>query len=193
MTKPRIDGLCVFVTLVLLTTAAYTQSFSVLYNFGTKSGDPCNPDNSGIVAQGRDGSLYSAAPSCGAHGDGAVFKITLEGAFTVLHSFNGTDGRAPYSGLRLGTDGNFYGTTSSGGASGSGTLFKITPSGSLTVLHNFTNGSDGGQPFAPPIQGIDGNFYGTTVTGGGSPNCSGGCGIVYKITSQGTYNFASIR
>src|SRR4029077_11406033 len=53
-------------------------------------------------------------------------------------------------------------------------------------LHNFTNGSDGGYPFAPPIQGTDGNFYGTTVTGGGSSNCSGGCGTVYKITSQGT-------
>lgn len=61
-----------------LTIAARAQ-FSVLYNFGTNSGDPCNPDNSGIVAQGRDGALYSTAPSCGANGDGAVFKSPPRG------------------------------------------------------------------------------------------------------------------
>jgi hypothetical protein len=58
-----------------------------------------------------------------------------------------------------------------------GPYFKITPGGRFTVLHNFTNTGDGGTPNAPPIQGTDGNFYGTThgnLTGGGS-------GTVYKL------------
>jgi hypothetical protein len=45
-----------------LTSAAHAQTFSVLYNFGSNSGDPRDPQFEGIVAQGRDGNLYSSAP-----------------------------------------------------------------------------------------------------------------------------------
>lgn len=39
---------------------------------------------------------------------------------------------------------------------------------------------------APPLQGSDGNFYGTTLAGGLS-GCAGyGCGTVYEITPSGT-------
>jgi uncharacterized repeat protein (TIGR03803 family) len=88
----------------------------------------------------------------------------------------------PTGGLTLGTDGNFYVTELGCSASMRGTVFKITPTGSLTVLHNFTGRTGGGSPNAPPIQGTDGNFYGTThgdLTGGG-------LGTVYKITPSGT-------
>jgi uncharacterized repeat protein (TIGR03803 family) len=62
------------------------------------------------------------------------------------------------------------GTTSFGGSSPSstGTVFKITPSGSLTNLYNFCS-----QPGCPDgvepgglVQASDGNFYGTTFSGG---------------------------
>jgi uncharacterized repeat protein (TIGR03803 family) len=85
----------------------------------------------------------------------------------------------PLGGLTLGTDGNFYGTTNSGGTSNLGTIFKITPSGKPTVLHNFTNTGDGAYPYAPPIEGADGNFYGTTT------QANIGYGTVYKVTSSG--------
>ena len=59
----------------------------------------------------------------------------------------------------------------------------------MTTLYNFTGGADGGDPFAPPIQGIDGNFYGTTNTGGSLQSCyGGGCGTLYKITPSGTFS-----
>jgi uncharacterized repeat protein (TIGR03803 family) len=186
MTKNRTCDLLavamLIVTVAATTTIAQAQSFSVLYNFGSKSGDPSKPYQDGIVAQGRDGSLYSTTSAGGANNDGAVFKITPSGVLTRLYSFDGTHGMAAFGGLTLGTDGNFYGTTNVGGASSYGTVFKVTPSGKLTVLYSFTNGNDGALPYAPPIQGTDGNFYGTTSQYG-----SGGNGSVYKITSTGKF------
>lgn len=165
--------------LAALTGVGDSQTYTVLYNLGTNAGDPSNPNYSGIVAQGRDGNLYSTAPG-GANGAGAMFKITPGGTLTVPYSFNSSD-EIPYSGLTLGTDGNFYGTTISGGTSRMGAVFKITSSGTLTVLHNF-DGSDGSQPNAPPIQGMDGLFYGTTGQGG-----MNNLGTVYKMTSSGKF------
>jgi uncharacterized repeat protein (TIGR03803 family) len=181
------------IVLVLVVAAASTvtaaQTFSVLYNFGIDSGDPCNPDQAGIVAQGRDGDLQSTTPFCGANGYGDVFKITAGGALTVQYSFsNGADGNSPVSGLTLGTDNYFYGTTQGGGANGLGTVFKITPkSGIVSTLYDFT-ASDGAAPAAPPIQGRDGNLYGTTLQGG-DVNCGNGngCGTVYKLTPSGKF------
>ena len=44
----------------------------------------------------------------------------------VLHSFGGSDGVYPASGVITDGRGNFYGTTSGGGAAGNGTIFKIS-------------------------------------------------------------------
>ena len=175
---------CAAVMFVLaLTVVAHAQTFSALYNFGSNSGDPYqgNPYYPEIVAQGRDGNLYSTAPNGGANDAGAVFKITPAGTLSVLYSFDGAHGSTPYGGLTLGTDGNFYGTTSGGGTYGDGTVFKVTPTGSLTVLYNFTAGNDGYNPYAPPVEGTDGNFYGTVYNGGA------GLGTIYKITPSGKF------
>ena len=47
---------------------AQAQTFSVLYNFGGKSGDPTSPQYPGLVAQGRDGNLYSTGTDGGTNG-----------------------------------------------------------------------------------------------------------------------------
>jgi len=171
-------GLCMF---VMFTPWGHAQKFSVLYDFGSGSQDPVQPSYSGIIAQGRDGNLYSTAPNSLANYDGGVFMISPSGAFKVLYNFTyGASGINPYSGLLLGTDGNFYGTTESEGIN-NGTIFKITPIGQFSVLYTFTGGSDGGHPYAPPIQAIDGNLYGTTSNGySQSPY-----GTVYKLTPEG--------
>jgi len=186
MTRNRIFDLLAAALFVLAIAAANSsasaQTFSVLYNFGSMGGDPYQPSYSGIVAQGRDGNLYTSAPSGGANGLGAVFQITPTGKLKVLHSFDATDGTDPYGGLTLGTDGNFYGTTVDGGSYDSGTVFKITPGGSLTSLYSFMGGSDGANPYAPPVEGTDGNFYGTAYAG------AAGYGTVYKITPSGKFS-----
>jgi uncharacterized repeat protein (TIGR03803 family) len=103
--------------------------------------------------------------------------------FSVLHPFAvGTDGGFP-RGVIQATDGNFYGTTQNGGAHGQGTVFKMTPSGDVTVLYNFTGGTvDGSAPTAGLVQGTDGNFYGTTSSGGSTSDY----GTVFMMTPAGS-------
>src|ERR1035437_2719733 len=168
------------------TTMAHAQTYSVLYNMASHTGDPWYPQWIGLFAQGRDGNLYSTSQA----GDllngqryGTVFQLTPEGSMTVLHSF--TVGRrangGPHDGgLTLGTDGSLYGTSVQDGTV-YGTVFKITTSGEFTVLHNFNGTPEGSGPLAAPIQGTDGNFYGTTYGGG---KCAHG--TVYKMTPSGT-------
>ena len=49
-------------------------------------------------------------------------------------------------------------------------------------LHWFGAPSDGAKPAAPLLIDASGSLYGTTVTGGTSIACPGGCGTVFKLT-----------
>jgi uncharacterized repeat protein (TIGR03803 family) len=155
----------------------------VLHPFASQG--PVNPTASLIEA--TDGNFYGTTPG-GGSGFGTVFRMTPGGTVTVLHDFaGGTDGADPEASLVQATDGNFYGTTVSGGTdsfgSGLGTVFRMTPSGTVTVLHSFTGVGfgDGDGPLAPLIQATDGNFYGTTSSGGTS-----NAGTVFQMTPSGT-------
>jgi uncharacterized repeat protein (TIGR03803 family) len=106
---------------------------------------------------------------------------------TVLHDFTKLDGSYPTNGLLLASDGNFYGTTPTGGPGSNndadfGTVFRITPAGVFTNLVNFTS-DNGTHPYAPPIEGSDGNLYGTTA--GGGPLGPTRNGTVFKMTKAG--------
>ena len=177
-----------------------TQAVATLYDFCPQFGctDGQNvPLGGGALALGTDGNFYGATSLGGLYSgcnqlgqtNGTIFKITPAGVLTTLHSFNGQDGAFP-NGLVQGTDGNFYGTTQQCGANhahmiNAGTVFKMTPSGKVTTLYNFCSQpscTDGGTPGSAPIQGSDGNFYGTTFGGGPS-----GGGVVYKITPKRKY------
>jgi uncharacterized repeat protein (TIGR03803 family) len=100
--------------------------------------------------------------------------------FTLLHSFDGTDGAQPHAGLIQGTDGNLYGTTGFGGSANVGTVFNIPlGGGTLKTLATF-HGTNGSQPFAGLVQATDGNLYGTTGYGGAD-----NVGTVFKIPLGG--------
>jgi uncharacterized repeat protein (TIGR03803 family) len=81
--------------------------------------------------------------------------------------------------------GNLYGTTSGGGASKQGTVFKVDPSGKETVLYSLTGGTDGTAPITGLALDTEGDLYGTTDSGGSSPNCFFGCGVVFKVDPTG--------
>jgi uncharacterized repeat protein (TIGR03803 family) len=155
--------------------------FTSLVSFnGTNGANPA-----AALAQGPDGNYYGTAEFGGAYdpsyaGNGTVFKTTTNGVLTSLVSFNGTNGANPAGGLALGTNGLLYGTTSGGGDNDSGTVFSITTNGTLTTLYSFTGGGDGSDPEAGLVQGLDGNFYGTTYAGGDYDQ-----GTVFEITAAG--------
>jgi uncharacterized repeat protein (TIGR03803 family) len=99
----------------------------------------------------------------------------------------GGEGSDPHQmALTQGTDGNFYGTTFSGGVQGTsccGTIFKVSPAGQFSTLWLFcsqNNCPDGSHPDGGVVQASDGNFYGTTYSGGQYDD-----GTIYRITPQG--------
>jgi uncharacterized repeat protein (TIGR03803 family) len=147
---------------------------------------------SGVI-QGSDGNLYGTTYLGGAEGGGVVYKVALDGTYTVLRNLgqDKTDAVLPYGGLLQAPDGYLYGTTLRGGANDRGTVFRLSTTGSeFSILHSF-NGQDGENPEGALIVGADGNLYGTTLQGGSSSR-----GTVFKITTSGTltsvYSFPSL-
>ena len=154
---------------------------TILYSFGASASDGFGP--LGSLIQASDGNFYGTTISGGANGAGTVFKLTPAGIETVLYSFSGPKPTTPVQGpfLIQASDGNFYGTTVSGGANNAGTVFMITPAGVETELYSFgASASDGSSPAGPLKQASDGNFYGTTTSGGAN-----GAGAAFMITPAG--------
>jgi len=164
-------------------------TFATLYNFNSQSGGAYEPYTA--VVQAPDGALYGTTLRGGTANLGTVYKLTLAGTLTILHSFTGSDGSNPEGALVVGVDGALYGTTLVGGANDRGVIYKVTTSGTYTTVYTFpalgtinaagvgTN-VDGANPRAGLILGQDGNFYGTAYQGGAS-----GYGTIYRITPAG--------
>jgi uncharacterized repeat protein (TIGR03803 family) len=98
---------------------------TTLYNFCSETDCTDGQGTFAALVQATDGDLYGTTLWGGA-GDGTVFRITLAGALTTLHSFQGTDGSGPDAGLVQATNGTFYGATDGGGANNDGTIFGLS-------------------------------------------------------------------
>ena len=156
---------------------------SLVFSFGscpaTTTG--CNPF-AGLV-QGTDGSYYGTAEQGGANNEGAAFKVTPRGTYTLLHSFNNlTDnGAYPRLPLAVGTDGNFYGiaTDCIGGGCSPADLFEITSKSVFTDIFNFPvlGGNNNSVPLSPLLLSTTGTFYANTEDGGS------GVGSFYSLTN----------
>ena len=145
--------------------------------------------NSGITCGGNCGTVFKLTPPA---------KGQTTWKETVLYRFTGgSDGIEPLAGLIADEEGALYGTTQFGGGTGNGgigfgTVFKLTPPAKgqtawkETVLYRFTGGSPGGSDGDEPRAGLladkEGALYGTTQSGGGTINCNGNCGTVFKLT-----------
>ncbi len=157
-------------------------SFGAVQDVDSNAIDGANPV--GGLAQGSDGNFYGATQNGGTLGQGTLFKISTNGELNSLYTFGYAyhDGANPAAGLVLGSDGNFYGTTPYGGGNGGdGTVFIMSTSGAVTTLHTFTDADDGANPYGGLVQGTDGEFYGTTYSGGGTNYA----GNVFKISTNG--------
>jgi len=154
---------------------------TVLYSF--QGGTDGNEPEGGVILDSA-GNLYGTTYQGGAYKMGTVFKVSVGGGETVLHSFpGGTDGANPNASLVFDSAGNLYGTTIGGGSAscigGCGTVFKVSSTGEEAVLYAFTQtNDDGGHPNGALIFDSAGNIYGTTQAGGANAD-----GTVFKLSS----------
>jgi len=164
------------------------HTFTGPYTGGSDGSNPRGP-----VIRDVTGNLYGTTVrgGNGYGGEGTVFEITPSGNETVLHSFNpifAVDGGVPIGGLVRDSAGNLYGTTSAFGTAtcACGTIFKIDPSGNESLLYSFTGAPDGRAPYSGLVRDAKGNLYGTTNEGGGSScNTPIGCGVIFKLDTNG--------
>ncbi len=185
-------AVCTFTTL----TQAQAQSEKsssynekVLYAF-TGNSDGWLP--SSTLLRDAQGNLYGSTAFGGNYsghcnsgpvygGCGVVFEISASGSFSVLHTFDFSDGADPAIKTQD-KNGNLYGTTSWGGNpcpdGGCGLIFELTPTGVFTVLYKFTGGSDGANP-NDLIRDDQGNLYGTTI--------NAGFGQIFQLTNSGNF------
>ncbi|MEI9961365.1 MAG: choice-of-anchor tandem repeat GloVer-containing protein [Limisphaerales bacterium] len=116
------------------------SSYKELYVFGTVTNSFSYPSDGAFayagLIQATDGNFYSTTGyggiatngSVGVHGGyGTIYRITPDGDFTTLYSFDYGEACVcsyglPYARLVQAKDGNFYGTT----WSASGTIFRLS-------------------------------------------------------------------
>jgi uncharacterized repeat protein (TIGR03803 family) len=138
----------------------FTLLHTFEYNFGSS---PLS------LSQTRNGKLYGTTISGGSLGGGTLFEFDINRSlqpFKVLTEFPFSSD--PIGGITLANDGNLYGTTSSGGNFNHGTIYKVnlnSVSTTAEVIYSF-NYPDGSGPRSKLLQGKNGKFYGTTVSGG---------------------------
>jgi uncharacterized repeat protein (TIGR03803 family) len=176
-----------------LSVCAQAQTVTYLANFNGKNGSAPGP-----VVQATDGNFYGTTFAGGTQSQGNVFRMTPAGKLNSIYSFcsqpNCADGQRPETAPVLGSDGNLYGVTNLGGSSvNSGVIYKMTLGGKITILYRFcaSGPCNDGQYPTGVIQASDGNFYGTTESGG-----TFGSGTIFQISPTGAfkllYTFCSL-
>jgi uncharacterized repeat protein (TIGR03803 family) len=186
-------------TVYRLTPSGSGYTESVLHSFSGRN-DGSWPYY-GLIAKGErlfgTTSQGGAACSCGVVLEMRKHPLAPLGYEEhVLYRFRGqSDGRTPSSQLVYDDRGNLYGTTQAGGSTacsgGCGTIFELTPTRpgyKETVLYRFQGNAqgDGQDPIAGLVSDGHGDFYGTTLVGGGGTGCTSGCGTVFKLTPSGS-------
>jgi len=178
-----------------LSPSANGWTETVLYTFkgGTDGNGPAEMES---LAFDPAGNLYGTTVA-GGKGGGTVFRLTPVGGGkwteSVIHSFLGTEGSTPQTGVTI-AGGKLYGTTTVGTT---GSIFEMSPQLGYRVIHRFGSvKNDGSGPMAALTVDSAGNLYGTTYKGGAAGCGLGGlgCGTVFKLTptSSGGWRYKQI-
>ena len=108
----RLTGAC----LLVAANVRAQNSFAVLKDFDS----PLSQIQGGILRT-ADGTIYGSTINGGVDQLGGIFRVQANGSgFTVLHTFQSSDGFRSLAELTQGADGLLYGTTQSGGEAASG-------------------------------------------------------------------------
>jgi uncharacterized repeat protein (TIGR03803 family) len=166
--------------------------FTTLHEFTQAAGGQLE----GSIAFDNSGNLYGAEFAGGIGSHGTIYELSpaRDGAWNEsdLYSFVGgcADGQGPWQNPVFDGSGNLFGTTQAGGEAAfcdnCGVIYQLAPQGgghwSESVAYSFGSQpgiADGSDPVAGLVRAPDGNFYGTTYTGG-DRSCN--CGVVLEFT-----------
>jgi uncharacterized repeat protein (TIGR03803 family) len=159
----------------------------ILYTFGNADENDVQPQD---ILFDSSGNIYGTTFEGG--GElccGSAFKLTLSSGHwtgTIFYTFSGLkqQGYYPNNDIVLGPAGQIYGTTQYGGPTGqNGTVFELTPNGTgytQSTLYGFPF-ADGSRPETGLVADASGNFYGTTLLGGGAD-----VGSAFKLSPSGS-------
>lgn len=159
-------------------------TFSVMHAFDALDANGHNTDGSlpDMLIQAADGNFYGASTVGGVTGGGVIFRMTPDGQYTVLHTFDflpeySDDSNGGYQArsLQMGSDGNLYGVTYWGGSNAWGSAFRLSTSGVYTTLHSFDRNT-AAKPTSLTAGPQWNTFYGTTEIGGAQDG-----GTVFKM------------
>jgi len=123
-----------FLFLFRSTAAAQPYPVDVLHyvDRNTEGGTPI------AMIQASDGNFYGVTDDSRDGKNASLFRVTPQGAFSVVHWFTGgLDGDNP-TGLIQARDGYLYGMTRTGGQYGFGTIFRTTLYGECSVVYAFS-------------------------------------------------------
>jgi uncharacterized repeat protein (TIGR03803 family) len=152
--------------------------FTNLFSFdGANGADP-----RGVIL-GTDGNFYGSTFAGGSDDLGAIFSMTPSGSLNAV-SLNIHEGTNPDGPLVQGGDGAFYGTTLQGGTYGVGAAFQFAvnarvgrrPFGTILNFVPFA-GNAGANPSGGLTSDGNGNFFGTTISGGDN-----NAGTLFELT-----------
>ena len=155
--------------------------FQLLHAFGPPSYEETLPFD---VNLGANGNLYGATygyirPMAE---NGALYSLSADGGYQVLHYFTGPDGSRPLFAPIVADNGDLWGTATEGGEFGCGVIYRLQLPATLTVVHSFDREIDGCVPFGGLVKSANGKFYGTTYIGGSSD-----VGTFFEVSPNGTF------
>lgn len=173
---------------------------SLLHSFG---GGLDGEGPFGGVAMDGQGAFYGVTlvggnSGCIDGGCGLVFKLTPRKSAsgyvesTIYRFANTGDANQPVGTPVLDTNGNVYGATQFGGSANDGAVFKLTPDSKAAsgyaeqVIYSLPGGAGGYLPQSGLAIDEHGALYGETQYGGNLAACSGGCGVIFKLTRSGS-------
>jgi uncharacterized repeat protein (TIGR03803 family) len=169
--------------------------YQILHDFGTNAVVGAAVDAQepfGPLCVGPDGALYGTGRHGGSSatnyppGLGAIFRLNPDGSgYSVLRSFDGSDGAEVETPLTFGTDGLLHGT-------GIG-IFSLGADGAGFSETNCFTDLESLQPSGLTL-GPDGAFYGTTEFGGNTnaaypaltDQAANTLGTVFRVNMDGT-------
>jgi uncharacterized repeat protein (TIGR03803 family) len=183
-----VAGQCCGLIYELSPKAGGGYSYNIIYTF---TGVGADDYPVGTLTIDAAGNLYGTTDG----GYTEIYKLSPNGSggWTESVPYSGSASGFQFSAVAEDAVGNIYSTVAIGGANNEGFVLELSPSGTTWTaqdIYDFDGthgaGGNGGFNVGGLILDAAGNLYGTTPQGGTSTNCTGGCGVLFKLRPDGS-------